>query len=147
MDNTEHEEFIHCVAAPVRGARGEVLAAMSLSVPKVLLDLDGLLELVPALLAAAAAASVECGWLHRTDEEEVDCMAKVAINPEGATPPPVPLSQGIRKGNILQVAGQVAFDPATGEIVGDTRRRADPAGDARTSSPCSRRAARPSTTW
>jgi DNA-binding IclR family transcriptional regulator len=50
------------VAAPVRGARGEVLAAMSLSVPQVVLDLDGLLELVPALLAAASAASAECGY-------------------------------------------------------------------------------------
>lgn len=28
-------------------------------------------------------------------------------------------SQAVRKGNLLQVAGQVAFDPATNEIVGD----------------------------
>lgn len=62
IDDEEHEEHIHCVAAPVRGARGEVLAAMSLSVPQVVLDLDGLLELVPALLAAASAASAECGY-------------------------------------------------------------------------------------
>ncbi len=62
VDNAEHEDFIHCVAAPVRGARGEVLAAASVSVPKVLLDLDGLLALVPHLLAATRAASVECGW-------------------------------------------------------------------------------------
>ena len=27
VDNAEHEDFIHCVAAPIRGARGEVLAA------------------------------------------------------------------------------------------------------------------------
>ncbi|MFI7674711.1 IclR family transcriptional regulator [Actinophytocola sp. NPDC049390] len=62
IDDEEHEEHIHCVAAPVRGARGEVLAAVSLSVPQVVLDLDGLLELVPALLAAASAASAECGY-------------------------------------------------------------------------------------
>jgi DNA-binding IclR family transcriptional regulator len=62
VDDEEHEEHIHCVAAPVRDARGEVVAAMSLSVPQVLLDLDGLLRLVPALLAAAAAASAECGY-------------------------------------------------------------------------------------
>jgi DNA-binding IclR family transcriptional regulator len=62
IDDEEHEEHIHCVAAPVRGARGEVLAAMSLSVPQVVLDLDGLLELVPALLAAASTASAECGY-------------------------------------------------------------------------------------
>ncbi|ONI71059.1 IclR family transcriptional regulator [Actinosynnema sp. ALI-1.44] len=64
VDNSEHEDFIHCIAAPIRGARGEVLAAMSLSVPKVLLDLDGLLGLVPDLLRAAEKASAECGY-HR----------------------------------------------------------------------------------
>jgi DNA-binding IclR family transcriptional regulator len=64
IDNSEHEDFIHCVAAPIRGARGEVLAAMSLSVPQVLLDLDGLLALVPDLLRAAEKASAECGY-HR----------------------------------------------------------------------------------
>ncbi|RSM86022.1 IclR family transcriptional regulator [Kibdelosporangium aridum] len=64
VDNSEHEDFIHCVAAPIRGPRGEVLAAMSLSVPKVLLDLDGLLGLVPDLLRAAEKASAECGY-HR----------------------------------------------------------------------------------
>lgn len=46
-------------------------------------------------------------------------MSKTAIHPEGAKIPTVPLTHGIRKGNILQVAGQVAFDPATNEIVGD----------------------------
>jgi DNA-binding IclR family transcriptional regulator len=64
IDNSEHEDFIHCIAAPVRGSRGEVLAAMSLSVPQVLLDLDGLLALVPDLLRAAEKASAECGF-HR----------------------------------------------------------------------------------
>ncbi|MFD0206435.1 MULTISPECIES: IclR family transcriptional regulator [Saccharothrix] len=65
VDNAEHEDFIHCVAAPIRGARGEVVAAVSLSVPKVLLDFDGLLGHLPDLLATARAASVECGWTPR----------------------------------------------------------------------------------
>ncbi|MFC4855114.1 RidA family protein [Actinophytocola glycyrrhizae] len=47
-------------------------------------------------------------------------MAKVAIHPEGTKIPTVPLTHGIRKGNILQVAGQVAFHPSTNEIVGTT---------------------------
>ena len=47
-------------------------------------------------------------------------MAKIAIHPEGAAPLPVPLTPGIRKGNILQVAGQVPLDPTTDELVGDT---------------------------
>jgi 2-iminobutanoate/2-iminopropanoate deaminase len=46
-------------------------------------------------------------------------VSKTAIHPEGAKIPTVPLTHGIRKGNILQVAGQVAFDPATNKIVGD----------------------------
>jgi DNA-binding IclR family transcriptional regulator len=62
VDDAEHESFIHCIAAPIRGNRGEVLAAMSVSVPQVILDLDGLLELVPDLLTAAAKASADCGW-------------------------------------------------------------------------------------
>jgi len=47
-------------------------------------------------------------------------MAKTAIHVPGAKPVPVPLSPGLRKGNILQVAGQIPADPATGEIVGGT---------------------------
>jgi hypothetical protein len=39
-----------------------VIAALSLSVPQVLVDLEGLLKLVPVLLAAAEKASAECGW-------------------------------------------------------------------------------------
>jgi DNA-binding IclR family transcriptional regulator len=62
IDDAEHESFIHCIAAPIRGTGGEMLAAMSMSVPQVILDLDGLLELVPDLLNAAEKASVECGF-------------------------------------------------------------------------------------
>ncbi|PPK70830.1 IclR family transcriptional regulator [Actinokineospora auranticolor] len=62
LDNSEHEDFIHCVAAPVRGQRGEVLAAVSVSVPKILLDLEGLMALIPDLKLAADKASIACGW-------------------------------------------------------------------------------------
>lgn len=62
IDRSEHEDFINCIAAPIRGTGGTVLAAMSLSVPMMLLDLNGLLELVPDLLSAAGKASAECGW-------------------------------------------------------------------------------------
>jgi reactive intermediate/imine deaminase len=47
-------------------------------------------------------------------------MARTVITPEGAAAPPFPLSPGIRKGNVLQVAGQVGMDPVTGELAGDT---------------------------
>ncbi|MEU5694442.1 RidA family protein [Actinosynnema sp. NPDC020468] len=47
-------------------------------------------------------------------------MAKTEIRTPDAPPPPAAFSQGVRKGNILQVAGQVAFDAATGAVVGTT---------------------------
>lgn len=47
-------------------------------------------------------------------------MSKVEIRTENAPVPPAKFSQGVRKGNILQVAGQVAFDAASGEVVGTT---------------------------
>ncbi|MCU1686320.1 MAG: IclR family transcriptional regulator [Amycolatopsis sp.] len=67
VDNAEHEDFIHCIAAPIRGAGGEVLAAASMSIPKVLLDFDGLLALVPELVAAADEASIHSGWTRNTE--------------------------------------------------------------------------------
>jgi DNA-binding IclR family transcriptional regulator len=65
VDNAEHEDFIHCIAAPIRGPRGTVVAAVSMSVPKVLLDFDGLLAHLPDVLATARAASIECGYTPR----------------------------------------------------------------------------------
>ncbi|GGU62297.1 RidA family protein [Lentzea flava] len=47
-------------------------------------------------------------------------MSKVEIKTADAPQPVAKFSQGVRKGNILQVAGQVAFDPSSGEIVGTT---------------------------
>ncbi|GLZ38810.1 Rid family detoxifying hydrolase [Actinokineospora sp. NBRC 105648] len=46
-------------------------------------------------------------------------MPRTALTPPGK-PPAVPLSPGVRKGNIVQVSGQVAFHPETGEVVGAT---------------------------
>ncbi|MFC5290344.1 IclR family transcriptional regulator [Actinokineospora guangxiensis] len=63
IDDAEHEDFIHCVAAPIRDQAGTVLAAASVSVPKVLLDRPGLLALIPDLLAATDTASRACGWV------------------------------------------------------------------------------------
>lgn len=37
---------------------------------------------------------------------------KTAVNPATHVPPPAKFSPGVRKGNILQVAGQVGFLPA-----------------------------------
>lgn len=45
-------------------------------------------------------------------------MAKVAISTPNAPKPVANYSPGVRKGNILQVAGQVAIDPETGQVAG-----------------------------
>ncbi|MBL1099089.1 RidA family protein [Streptomyces coffeae] len=39
-------------------------------------------------------------------------LHKTAITPAGHTTPPAKFSHGVKKGNILQVAGQVGFGPA-----------------------------------
>jgi DNA-binding IclR family transcriptional regulator len=62
MDDAEHETFIRCVAAPIRGAAGRVVAAASISVPDVVLDRDQVLGLLPDLLAATHAISADCGY-------------------------------------------------------------------------------------
>ena len=60
-DRGEHEDFIHCIAVPVHDGSGDVVAAVSLSVPQVLLDFDGLLALVDDLLRTAREVSAELG--------------------------------------------------------------------------------------
>lgn len=61
-DHAENETFINCVGAPIRGADGRVVAAVSISVPDVLLPYEDVLELVPALRAAVADVSRDCGY-------------------------------------------------------------------------------------
>jgi DNA-binding IclR family transcriptional regulator len=54
-----HEESINCVAAPVRGADGRVVAAMSVSAPNVVVTADELLTLLPLVRRTADAISGE----------------------------------------------------------------------------------------
>ena len=65
QDRAEHEDYINCVAAPIRDAAGAVLAAASISVPEPILGHQGVLALLPDLLAATEAASAELGWPAR----------------------------------------------------------------------------------
>ncbi|MFF2050768.1 IclR family transcriptional regulator [Leifsonia sp. NPDC058194] len=60
-DHEEHETFMNCVGAPVFGADGRIAAAVSVSVPNVVLPYDGVLGLLPALLAATSRISAELG--------------------------------------------------------------------------------------
>ncbi|SCK16043.1 MULTISPECIES: IclR family transcriptional regulator [unclassified Streptomyces] len=54
-----HEESINCVGAPVRGADGRVVAAMSVSAPNVVVTADELLTLLPLVRRTADAISRE----------------------------------------------------------------------------------------
>lgn len=54
-----HEESINCVAAPVRGADGRAVAAMSVSAPNVVVSADELLTLLPVVRRTAEAISAE----------------------------------------------------------------------------------------
>ncbi|MEU2771891.1 IclR family transcriptional regulator, partial [Streptomyces sp. NPDC007162] len=54
-----HEESINCVAAPVRGADGRVVAALSVSAPNVVVTADELLTLLPQVRRTADAISGE----------------------------------------------------------------------------------------
>ncbi|GAA3220746.1 IclR family transcriptional regulator [Streptomyces thermocoprophilus] len=54
-----HEESINCVAAPVRGADGRVVAAMSVSAPNVVVTAEELLALLPLVRRTADAISGE----------------------------------------------------------------------------------------
>jgi DNA-binding IclR family transcriptional regulator len=80
QDRAEHEDYINCVAAPIRDAGGAVLAAASVSVAEPVLDYRGVLALLPDLLAAVAAASAELGWSAPNDPSEP--QSPNTVNPQ-----------------------------------------------------------------
>jgi DNA-binding IclR family transcriptional regulator len=65
IDDREHEELIHCIAAPIIGPDGEVSAAISISAITVSLPLQQLLELAPLLLQTASEIDEESRLGHR----------------------------------------------------------------------------------
>lgn len=58
----ELELGLHAAAVPVRGHRGEVVAAMSASGPSYRLSRERVEQIVPAMLAAAADLSAQLGY-------------------------------------------------------------------------------------
>jgi DNA-binding IclR family transcriptional regulator len=62
-DKEENEPSINCIGAPVRAAGGRTIAAVSVSVPDVVLAYDDLLMLLTPLREVCAAISADCG--HR----------------------------------------------------------------------------------
>jgi DNA-binding IclR family transcriptional regulator len=62
-DNGEFEDFINCVAVPIRGAKGRVRAAISLTALRALAPLEVLRASVAEISDVAAEISHECGWI------------------------------------------------------------------------------------
>jgi DNA-binding IclR family transcriptional regulator len=60
-DRAEHETFMNCIGAPIRGADGRIAAAVSISAPDVVVPYQRMLRLLPVLRSAAAAMSQELG--------------------------------------------------------------------------------------
>lgn len=60
-DEREHENAIRCVAAPIFGSNGEVVAAVSVSVPTSRLSMEQLDRYVPAVREAADAVTTGLG--------------------------------------------------------------------------------------
>ncbi|MFC5931735.1 IclR family transcriptional regulator [Cryobacterium melibiosiphilum] len=62
IDDAEFEDFINCVAMPIRDFTGEVMAAVSITALKARAGLDDLRMLLPRLTEITAAISKELGW-------------------------------------------------------------------------------------
>jgi len=62
IDDCEHEEHLRCVGAPVRDARGEVFAAVSLSGPAERNTFERLEAIAPALVRATSEISRRLGY-------------------------------------------------------------------------------------
>jgi DNA-binding IclR family transcriptional regulator len=61
-DEGEFEDFVVCIAAPIRSGDGTAQSAVSITVPRMLTPLGELMQLVPDLLKTAEAISRDYGW-------------------------------------------------------------------------------------
>lgn len=64
-DDCEMEDFINCVAVPVRDARGNVVASVSITALKAITPLEQLRRCVPDLVETCTAISRDMGWWDR----------------------------------------------------------------------------------
>ncbi|CAM5730601.1 hypothetical protein SMICM304S_07916 [Streptomyces microflavus] len=62
-----HEESINCIGAPIRGADGRVVAAMSVSAPNVVVTAEELLTLLPLVRRTAETISREYSGTDRPE--------------------------------------------------------------------------------
>jgi DNA-binding IclR family transcriptional regulator len=68
-DHEEHESFVNCVGVAVRNGTGDVVAAVSMSVPDMLLDHQQVLGALPQIRRTADAISEDLGWRAKTEDE------------------------------------------------------------------------------
>jgi DNA-binding IclR family transcriptional regulator len=61
-DNGEFEDFLNCVAVPVRDARGTVVAGVSITALQAIVPLERLRDYVPDLIATGRGISRDLGW-------------------------------------------------------------------------------------
>ncbi len=72
MDNGEQEEGVRCLAVPVHGAKGRVVAALSISGPSSRLDSRDIPKLLPHLKRISAAISASLAASQEHDEDTRD---------------------------------------------------------------------------
>lgn len=65
LDETEHEEEIRCVAAPIFDRNGKVVASISISVPIIYLTGDRMGELTAEILETAKEISYQLGYTDK----------------------------------------------------------------------------------
>jgi DNA-binding IclR family transcriptional regulator len=61
-DEGEFEDFVVCIAAPIRSGDGTAQSAISISVAKMLVPFEELKQLIPDMLKTAEAISLDYGW-------------------------------------------------------------------------------------
>lgn len=61
-DRGEFEDFVICIAAPIRSGNGTAQSAISISVAKMLVPFEELEQLIPDLVKTAEAVSRDYGW-------------------------------------------------------------------------------------
>jgi DNA-binding IclR family transcriptional regulator len=62
QDREENEPSINCLGVPIRGASGRVVAAVSVSVPDIVLAFEQVLELLEPLREVGELISFDCGY-------------------------------------------------------------------------------------
>jgi IclR family transcriptional regulator, KDG regulon repressor len=62
VDNMEHEDYLHCVGAPIYNSKGEVFAAISISGPFLRITLDKVSELAEIVMTTTKEISRKLGF-------------------------------------------------------------------------------------